>query len=141
MGGDFHIKILSPSARFVDEKGKSVMLPGVEGYMTILPDHAPMVAKLGVGTMTTELSTGVKHHYFLSGGFIQVEGSSVTVLADIAEHGTEIDLARAKAAKERAKSRLDNSGDSDLDVERANEALKRADLRVMIANTLVAVTK
>lgn len=140
MAQEFHIRILSPSVKFVDEKAKSILLPGIEGYMTILPDHASMVAQLGVGTMTTKLSSGEDHHYFLSGGFIQVEGQSVTVLADIAEHGTEIDVARAKAAKQRAQGRL-NGSDSDTDVKRANEALMRAEFRMMIANTLVATAK
>lgn len=140
MSEEFQLRLVSPSAKLAEFAAKSVTLPGSEGYMTILPDHAPMVAELSAGSLTALDSHDKGDEYFISGGFVEVTHESVTVLADIAEHGSAIDLDRAKAAKKRAEERLEGKSEI-VDVERANASLKRADLRIMIASTLAAASK
>lgn len=140
MSEEFQLRLVSPSAKLAEVAAKSVTLPGSEGYMTILPDHAPMVAELSAGSLTSLDSQDQGDEYFISGGFVEVTHEAVTVLADIAEHGSSIDLDRAKAAKKRAEDRLEGKSEA-VDVERANASLQRADLRIMIASALAAASK
>jgi F-type H+-transporting ATPase subunit epsilon len=81
-----------------------------------------------------------KQRFFLAGGFVEVEGDEIRVLADVVEEAEEIDVDRAKASHDRAVDRLDEQHE-ETDVERANKALKRAKIRMMVAETLAAVTK
>ncbi|MFW7378296.1 MAG: ATP synthase F1 subunit epsilon [Oligoflexus sp.] len=139
MAQDFHVSILSPSAKVMECQAKSLIVPGSQGYMTILPDHAQMVAELGFGELTMETGESNKSVYFLSGGFVEVEGGDVVILADVVEAAPKIDMERAKASRDRALQRLEAS--DDIDVDRANQALRRAEVRIMVAQTLAAVSK
>lgn len=140
MAANFELKVLSPSRTLSTSKVTQVTLPGTEGYMTILPDHAGMVAELGVGEISVKSLDQSTDRYFLSGGYVEVDGPKVTILADIIEKAKEVDLTRAQAAKKRASERL-NKISPELDVSRANDSLRRADQRILIAQTLAHVSK
>ncbi len=143
MANSFKLRMLAPTAQNPVLEAASVIIPGKQGYMTILPEHAAMVSQLDIGHMQVrEAGTSDDRHYFISGGFVEVSGEEVTVLADVLEEANAIDIDRAVAAKARAVSRLEGKGDEDeLDVDRANLSLKRADVRSMIASTLAATAK
>ena len=105
----------------------SVTLPGEIGEMTILPSHAQLISTLSSGEMKLKIN---KEEQFLSiiGGFIQVNKDSIVILADAAERDTQIDLERAEEALKRAEERVANS-QSDLDLQRAVSSLRRAKIR------------
>jgi F-type H+-transporting ATPase subunit epsilon len=109
----------------------SLQAPGSEGSFGVLANHTPLLAGLQVGRFTFADDGGDTHFLATSGGFIEVGGDHVTVLAETAELTGEIDLERAQAARERAQGRL-ASGDSEINLVRAQAALSRALNRIDI---------
>lgn len=109
----------------------AVTAPGVEGEMTVLPSHAPIITSLAPGELRIRQG-GESHSLVVTGGFLEVLNNEVIVLANAAEDETDIDLDRATAAMERARQRLASS-ESDVDLERALASLSRAQTRVRIA--------
>ena len=108
----------------------SVTLPGEIGEMTILPSHAQLISTLSSGEMKLVIN---KEEEFLSiiGGFIQVNKDFVVILADAAERDSQIDLDRAEQALKRAEERVANSK-TDMDLQRAVSSLRRAKIRLKI---------
>lgn len=139
MAANFELKVLSPNRQLAVLRTSSLTLPGTEGYMTILPDHAAMVAELDVGELSFQAADGTER-YFIAGGYVEVDSNHVTVLADVIEKAKEIDVSRAEKAQKRAVDRL-TSGDSAVDIERANRAFKRAEVRVYVAQTLASAAR
>ena len=133
--GDLEIKILSPERILFRGTVKSLGLPGKLGYMTILPGHASMVAELEPGIMTYAVDSQAER-FFLAGGFVDVGSEGVTVLADVVERASEINVERAKKALDRAQDRLTGSKASDVDVPRALSAKKRAAHRLELAGAV-----
>ncbi len=140
MAANFELKVLSPSRALAAVKATAVTLPGSQGYMTILPDHAGMVAELDAGEVTIATTESGSERFFVAGGYVEVDGNRVTILADVVERAKEIDPTRAQSARKRAAERLGQLT-VDTDLERANKALKRADQRLLIAQTLASVAK
>ncbi|HET9238869.1 MAG TPA: ATP synthase F1 subunit epsilon [Oligoflexus sp.] len=134
MAANFDLKVLSPSRAVATVKASAVTLPGTLGYMTILPDHAGMVAELDQGEVTITTADNAVERFFIAGGYVEVESNRVTLLADVIERAGEIDVARAQTARKRAAERLANIG-PDTDLERANRALRRADQRIQMSQS------
>lgn len=108
-----------------------VVLPGSAGQMGILPNHAPLLTTLNMGVI--KVRSGDQEEIFtVTGGVAEVQPQIITILADAAEHIDEIDIARAEAARERAKELLEQGPpDEDLDRYLAIEAaLRRSNLRL-----------
>jgi len=124
--------LVTPDRRLVDELVDEVQLPGLEGYLGILPGHAALLTELGVGEMSYRRGNET-HYATVIGGYAEVLPDRVTVLAEIAERAEEIDEDRARAARERAEKRLAKPGDPDTDWNRAAAALKRALVRLQVA--------
>ena len=108
-----------------------LIVPTLEGQITVLPMHAPLMAGLAVGEMVVVVPGG-EIVLAIHGGFLQVARDEVSVLADAAEHAEEIDEARAEAARQRAEARLTGAREPDLDVLRAQLALQRALVRLRV---------
>jgi F-type H+-transporting ATPase subunit epsilon len=125
--------VVTPSKQLLRQKVAEVQLPGAKGYLGILPGHAPLMTELGIGELSYhDISGKESAHLIIIRGFAEVLPDRVTVLAETAEFATEIDLARAEAAKARAEKRL-ATGDSNLDWDRASVALQRALIRIQVA--------
>jgi len=125
------LEIVTPDRALVREEVDELQVPGAEGYLGILPGHAPLLATLKVGELWYRI--GQERHYLaIAGGFVEVLPDRVTVLAHIAERAQEIDVARAEAARKRAEERLARPAD-DLDVERARMAMLKALIRLQVA--------
>ena len=111
-----------------------VILPGVNGEMGILPHHAPLLTTLKLGVI--KVRKGLEEEYFtVTGGLAEVQPSIITILADAAENVEEIDIARAEAARERARLLLEE-GPSETDIENIlaiEAALRRSNLRLEAA--------
>lgn len=125
------LEIVTPERKVYTEDVRMVVLPGSEGEFGVLPDHAALVSALKIGVIRVHRD-GKVTRIAVSGGFVEVRDSKVTVLANAAEREDQIDVARAQAAKERAEQRLAAPG-PDVDVLRAEAALKRALNRLKVA--------
>jgi F-type H+-transporting ATPase subunit epsilon len=136
MAANFDLKVLSPSRTVASVKASAVTLPGTLGYMTILPDHAGMVAELDQGEVTIHTSEAAVERFFVSGGYVEVEANRVTLLADVIERVIEIDVTRAQSARKRAAERLAQLG-PETDIDRANRALRRAEQRLQVSQSPV----
>ncbi len=129
MGSEFKVKVLSPNRPVANVVATSVMLPGTCGYMEILPDHAAMIAALDIGELRIKKREGDTLTYFMSGGYVDVQANAVTVLVDTIESPSEIDRQRAAEAAKRADERLVGR-DPRIDLGRALMSMKRASERL-----------
>ena len=126
------LQFVTPEKSIAHDDVDEVQLPLADGYAGILPGHAPMLAALRTGQMWYRKG-GETHYGFVSGGFVEVTGDRVSVLARIAERGEDIDLERAEAAKRRAEERIGKPV-MEIDTERARIALLRAISRLDAAS-------
>ena len=126
-----HVEVVTAERELYSGEADLVSAPGSEGRLGILPRHAALLTMLMPGELTIRLG-GAEEPLFVSGGFLEVSGNTVTVLADTAEYAEEIDQARAEAARRRAQERLEQAAS---DVERAEllGALERAISRLRVA--------
>jgi F-type H+-transporting ATPase subunit epsilon len=122
------IEILTPSRLLLQEQVDEVNVPGADGYVGVLPGHTALLTTLGQGVLMYR--KGEQRQYMaLFGGYMEVNGDKVMLLADLAEKADEIDRPRAEAARERAEERL-RRRDIDIDYERAQAALMRSLIRL-----------
>jgi len=112
----------------------TIIIPGVLGEMGILPHHAPMLSTMGFGVI--RVRTGEREEVFtVAGGLVEVQPDVVTVLADVAENVVEIDVARARAARERIEKIMAEGPPADQDTYlRMEAALRRSKLRMDAVN-------
>jgi F-type H+-transporting ATPase subunit epsilon len=130
MDGKLLLEIVTPERLVVRETVDEVVLPSVEGYMGVLPGHAPLLAQLDIGEVSYRI--GDRRKYLaISGGFAEVLRNSVKVLARTCEPAEEIDPARAKQAQARATDAL-RERQSETDFSRAEIRLKRAIARLNV---------
>jgi F-type H+-transporting ATPase subunit epsilon len=116
---------------YSDDDVDMVLVPGADGELGILPNHAPLLTALGVGEL--RIRKGSEEECFaVHGGFMEVLANKVIVMADTAEHADEIDLARAEAARERVERRYRERPDG-LDMARLQAALRRSRVRLKVA--------
>lgn len=132
MAQELQVNVLSPAKVVIRTKAIHVLVPGSEGYLGILPGHTKLIAELGVGELAVDGEGGKREIFFVAGGYVDVANDNVTLLADIVERTSDIDVKRAEKAKERALERLDQK--LGLDVQRAQAALMRATTRLNLAN-------
>lgn len=133
MAASIQLEVVTPE-RLVEAVGvESLVLPGADGFIGVLKDHAPMVARLKAGPLRVRVDGKVRR-FAVSGGFFEVAGNRAIVLADAAERAEEIDIERARAARDRALARLRTRGE-DVDYVRARVALERALVRLKTAGS------
>ncbi len=131
----FNLMMVAPDHEVYQGRVQSLVAPGAEGYFGVLANHAPMIAQLGTGEFKLVDEHGATRYFAVSGGFLEVTWEGVTVMADAAEAAERIDIARARAAEERARQRL-VPGDSDIDRTRAETSLQRALNRLRVVGRL-----
>jgi F-type H+-transporting ATPase subunit epsilon len=103
MADTLSLEVATPERELVRDLVSDVQVPGKNGYMGILPGHAPLLGLLGIGTLAyVSVSDGKKRYLSIHQGFLEVLEDHVRVLADVAERAEEIDVQRAKAALQRA---------------------------------------
>jgi F-type H+-transporting ATPase subunit epsilon len=126
------VDVLAPAKIVTKVKAKQVQLPGIVGEMGILPGHTAFVSELGIGGMTISNGEKDNEHFFVAGGYVEVENDTVRILVDVCERAADIDRARAEAAKARASERLAQAQDAAVDYQRAQSALLRAIERLLL---------
>jgi len=110
----------------------AIIAQGIEGQMTILPKHAPLITMLEPGELIIRKGSGDEMYMVITGGFIEAKPDKVIILADACERSDEIDLKRAEEAKHRAEERLHNIN-PEIDQVRAETALRRSLVRLYVA--------
>jgi len=136
----FKAQVLTPEGSLFDDEVTGVRLPGEEGSFEVKTLHANIISSLVVGDILVRKATGEEQHFAVTGGFVEVVDNKLTLLAEAAEPVDEIDVERAKEARERAKTRLEE-GDPDINKERARKALKRAENRIKLSADFSASTR
>jgi F-type H+-transporting ATPase subunit epsilon len=131
MPDTFQLEIVTPEKLVVKDAVEELQMPGADGYLGILPGHAPLITELAIGELTYKIS-GTTHRLAVAWGFAEVLPDRVTILAETAERPEDIDVARAQESRSRAEERL-KSGSTDVDYDRAEKALQRAETRLAVA--------
>ena len=126
-----HLEIVTQEKRLFSGDVDMVTAPGGEGEMGILPHHAPLLTTLKEGVLRVKQGGG-EEYFSIGGGFMEVQPDHVIVLADVAEHADEIDIARAEEARQRAELML-KERPAGADIQAALAALRRAQIRVAVA--------
>ena len=132
MADTFQLEIVTPAKLVIKDAAEEAQIPGLNGYLGILPGHAPLITELKVGEITYK-SGGTVHTLAVAWGFAEVLPDKVTILAETCERPEEIDAERARKAKERAEERL-KSNNPEIDYDRAEDALQRAETRIKVAS-------
>lgn len=125
------LQIITAEREVFSGEVDALVAPGVAGQLGILPNHAPLMTVLQPGELLVRAG-GDESYLALSGGYLEVLGNQVIVLADAAEDVDEIDEARAQEALARAQERVASRA-SDIELEQAVASLRRAQVRVTVA--------
>ena len=126
------LEIVTPERLAYSDEVDSVVLPGSEGELGVLPHHAPLVSTLGVGELRIR-KAGQEESFAIAGGFLQVRPDKVVVMAELADMASDIDLEKAQAARRDAEKALETGFDEGADLSAARAALQVALLRQRIA--------
>jgi F-type H+-transporting ATPase subunit epsilon len=137
VAGELTLRVITPDRITLDTTADSVVFPGVDGLIGVLPRHAAMVAALDAGPLTYTTG-GETHTLFISGGFAEVRNNTVRFVTQAGELAKDIDLERAREAERRARERLEQAraGREDVDLVRAEAALRRALLRLRVRESV-----
>jgi F-type H+-transporting ATPase subunit epsilon len=127
-----HIEVITPERKVYEDDVDMVIAPGSEGYLGILPHHAPLLTALGPGEFRVKKGAA-EEVLAVFGGFMDVRGDRVVVLTDAAEQAEEIDAQRAAEARESARRAIQAGGLSAADEARARAALERALVRLRVS--------
>jgi F-type H+-transporting ATPase subunit epsilon len=131
----FLLEIVTPERKVYAEEANMVVVKGVAGELGILPNHIPLVTPLKVAPITVKRQGQSDQVIAVNGGFMEVRKDKVVILAESAELPEQIDLDRAKSAKERAEKRLADAKAKadDINVKRAELSLMRALNRIDVS--------
>lgn len=126
-----NLKIITHEKEVYNDRVDAIYSKSVEGEFGILPDHQPFMAALDIGVTRAEID-GKQEAFTTMGGIFQFKNNEALILTDLAEKGSDIDVTRAKSAKERAEARL-GSHEVEIDNARAQMALAKAMARLKAA--------
>ncbi len=132
MATQFTLAVVAPDRLVVEEKVDSIVAPGVEGYFGVWAGHVPIISALKPGLVEYMDSTTNRHYIYIGGGFAEVQGDRVTILADEAERATDVDVSKAEHLLEEARKALRGEestidhADAVLEIERAVSRIKAA---------------
>lgn len=136
MAEALYLEIITPAKIIFKGNVEAVTIPGVEGSFQILKNHAPIISVFEIGLIKIKVDKNTTKYFATGGGTVEVLNNEVLVLADSLEAIEEIDVERAKRAKERAKERLTHPTE-DTDIERARVALARAVNRLTLVEKYI----
>ncbi|RZJ84639.1 MAG: F0F1 ATP synthase subunit epsilon [Massilia sp.] len=104
-----HVDVVSAEEQIFSGEAKFVALPGESGELGILPKHTPLITRIKPGAVRIERPDGSEEFVFVAGGILEVQPNRVTVLADTAIRGKDLDEAKAVEAKKQAEEALKNA--------------------------------
>lgn len=130
-----NLKLVTLGGVKLDEAVYSVTIPTIDGEISVLPSHEPLVtvAKDGVITVRRTKETSDEEFFAISGGVVEIDQTGVRILVDEADHGDDILEAETQAALERAMQARDNAGDQ-IEREKAKQLIDRHMVRLKVAD-------
>jgi F-type H+-transporting ATPase subunit epsilon len=131
MPDTFQLEVVTPEKMVIRDSAEEAQIPGENGYLGILPGHAPLITELGAGEISYRLG-GQSHRFAMAWGFAEILPDRVTVLAETVERADEIDVPRAQQSLARAEEAL-KSAQSEEDFTQANSMLRVAQARLEVA--------
>ena len=132
MADKLKLEMVTPYKRLLSEEVDELTAPGFVGELGVLPGHTPLLTTLKVGELSYK-KDNEQFHVAVNWGYLEVEDDTVTVLVDTAEKSDEIDLARARAALDRAEDALKSLPLEDKKHIIMEAALQRALIRIQVA--------
>jgi len=125
-----HVDVVSAEESIFSGEAKFVALPGENGELGILPRHTPLITRIKPGAVRIEKADGSGEEFvFVAGGILEVQPGTVTVLADTAIRGKDLDEAKALEAKKLAEEAMRNAkSDIDLAAAKSEVAMMAAQL-------------
>ena len=127
------LEIITAEREILSDEVDVLVAPGIDGELGILPYHAPLMIALQPGEIMIR-KDGEESYLAVSGGFLEVMGNKVTILADACEHSEEIDEERAQQAVQQAQERLAMRA-ADASLEQATAAVRRAEVRLRVSRS------
>jgi F-type H+-transporting ATPase subunit epsilon len=133
----FHVRLLTPEREVFAGPAQHLYARGSAGYLGVLADHAPLLTSLEPGVLSIRTADGRTEHFVVTGGFLEVSHNRATVLADAAEHASEIDAAAAERALAEARGRLasphlGSHGEAEVERERLSAHAEQAAARLAV---------
>jgi F-type H+-transporting ATPase subunit epsilon len=122
----FVLEVVTPERKVYAETVNMIIAKGIEGELGILPNHIPLVTPLKIAPLKVKKQGQPDQLIAVHGGFMEVRKDKVVILAESAELPEQIDVERARSAKQRAEERLKQAKRDDIDFKRAELALQRA---------------
>jgi len=134
MASTIHVDVVSAEEAIYSGEAEFVVLPGEDGELGVLPRHAPLLTRIKPGSVRIRKPGGEEELVFVAGGILEIQPEIVTVLADTAIRGKDLDEAKALEAKQRAEEALKSATD------REEIATVEAEL-AMLAAQIAAIRK
>ena len=131
MSDSFQLEIVTPEKLVVRDSAEEVQIPGRDGYIGVLPGHAPLITELGAGEISYR-SGGQLHCFSMAWGFAEVLPDKVTVLAETVERADEIDVPRAQQSLTKAEESM-RAAQTEEDCSAAQGRIQRAQARLQVA--------
>jgi F-type H+-transporting ATPase subunit epsilon len=125
MANTIHVDIVSPEGQLFAGEANMVFAPAAEGEIGIAPRHAPLLTTLLPGTVRVQVQGEEEHTFWIGGGALEIQPHVISILADTAARGRDLDEARAEEAKRQAEAALRESKDK-VDLARAQAELMQA---------------
>lgn len=129
----FHLSIVTPEKVFYEAEIKTLLVPGSEGYMGVLTDHAPIITALKPGKIEFKDAEDKQFTLAVSSGFLEVSRNKANLLVEAAEFADDIDFERAEVARKKAEEALKaTEGKLEVELKALQAALDRAANRIKI---------
>ena len=126
MPSTVQLEIVSAEKELYSGEVAMVVAPGVAGELGLLPSHAPLLTRIKPGVLKVNLPDGGEHFIYVSGGVLEVQPDKITVLADVAERGEDLDEAQAEQSRQQAEEKLRAAGATSMDYAAARAELAQA---------------
>lgn len=137
MADTLQVEIVTPEHLVINDQASELTMPGKNGYLGILPGHAPLITELSVGEISYRNAAGQLKFLAVAWGFAEVLPNKVTILAEVAEKAEDIDIARAERARLEAENAIKAaSGKDEAAYTKAEADLARASTRINVSKKL-----
>lgn len=126
MASSMQLEIVSAEKSLYSGEVAMVVAPGASGELGVMPMHAPLLTRIKPGVLKLNLPDGGEEFIYVSGGILEVQPEKITVLADVAERGEDLDEAEAEKARKLAEEKIRAAGTSSMDYAAARAELAQA---------------
>ena len=126
MPATIQLEIVSAEKSLYSGEVAMVVAPGIAGELGLLPAHAPLLTRIRPGVLKLNMPDGEEEFIYVSGGVLEVQPEKITVLADVAERGEDLDEEEAEKSRKQAEEKMRSAGSSSMDYAAAQAELAQA---------------